>query len=201
MGLSAAVAGVLTAIFPVVFSWFREGHASPVRLIGFAVAAAAIWLIAYTPDRKLSPVSNSTPLGLAVIAGLCFGAMLVFLHLAASGGLLQVLITMRIASTSVALLAGIALYLTRGVPAEPDLGFPCGKLLLLAMLAGLLDTSGNLLYLFASRLGRMDVTAVLSSLYPAGTMGLAALLLKERATRGQAAGMALALAAVVLISI
>lgn len=202
MGLSAAVAGVLTAVFPVVFSWFREGHASPLRVIGFAVAALAIWLIAYTPQKDPSPGPASGALPLAVLAGLCFGAMLVFLHLAAAHGLLQVLISMRVASTAVALIAGLALSFTRGLKSEaPRAGFSSGKWLLLAMLAGLLDTSGNLLYLFASRVGRMDVAAVLSSLYPAGTMLLAALLLKERATRSQAAGMALALAAVVLISI
>jgi hypothetical protein len=49
--------------------------------------------------------------------------------------------------------------------------------------------------------GRLDVAAVLSSLYPAGTMLLALWLLKERATRSQMTRMVLALAAVALISI
>ncbi|HEX5236082.1 MAG TPA: EamA family transporter [Silvibacterium sp.] len=200
MGLSAALAGVLTAIFPVLFSWFREGHASPLQLIGFAVAVVAIWLIAYTPERTRSERRNSGSLALAVVAGLCFGAMLVFMHLAARQGVFGALVAMRVVSTSIALLCGVAVYLSRSTRAGSGIGFPSGKLLLLAMLAGVLDTSGNLLYLFASKSGRLDVTAVLSSLYPAGTMLLAAWLLKERATRGQTAGMALALAAVVLIS-
>jgi drug/metabolite transporter (DMT)-like permease len=199
MGLSAAVSGVLTAVVPVLFSWFHDSSSSPRRLIGFAVAALAIWLVAYTPEQK----SADRPRGLwlAVLAGLSFGAMLIFMHLAAANGVLSALLAMRITSTSVAALAGIALWIRQrsGNAAGPV--FPAGRILLLAMLAGVLDTSGNLLYLIASRVGRLDVTAVLSSLYPAGTMLLAAWLLKERATRSQVAGMVLALAAVALISI
>ncbi len=64
-----------------------------------------------------------------------------------------------------------------------------------------LDTGGNMLFLAATRLGRLDVAAVLSSLYPAGTILLAAWLLHERPTRRQFAGMAVALAAVVMITL
>jgi len=209
MGLSAAISGVLTAVVPVLFSLFsdnrlRTDHASPLRLIGFAVAAVAIWLIAYTPEpsapeNRSAARTHPRSLGLAALAGLCFGVMLIFMHLAAAQGVLRALIAMRITSTSVAALAGILLWLAQRRGEPGGLGFPAGKLLLLAMLAGVLDTSGNLLYLFASLAGRLDVAAVLSALYPAGTTLLAAWLLKERATRSQAAGMALALAAVVLI--
>ena len=71
---------------------------------------------------------------------------------------------------------------------------------LVAMLAGLLDTAGNGLYMTASLHGRLDVAAVLSSLYPGSTILLAALFLRERATKLQALGMGLALLAVGLIA-
>lgn len=224
MGLSAAISGVLAAIFPVVYSWFREGHPTPRRLVGFAIAAVAIWLVAYAPSPKSSSeasasvdpaspfttedtesteaaVAHSRGLGLAVIAGLSFGGMLIFMHLASAQGILWPLIDLRIASTCVGALAGICYWLARRRNGDAALGFPVGKLLLLALVAGVLDTSGNLIYFFASQVGRLDVTAVLASLYPAGTMLLAAWILKERATRSQAAGMVLALAAVVLIAL
>jgi drug/metabolite transporter (DMT)-like permease len=66
--------------------------------------------------------------------------------------------------------------------------------------AGALDTVGNLLYLRATQFGRLDVAAVICSLYPAVTILLAALVLRERPTRRQVAGMALALGAVLLLS-
>jgi drug/metabolite transporter (DMT)-like permease len=210
MGLCAAISGVLTAVVPVVYSlvredWFGGSYASPRRLIGFAVAAVAIWLIAYTPEPHAPNISSAARsrlrgMGLAMFAGLCFGTMLILMHLAAAQGVLRALIAMRIVSTAVASLAGIALWFVQREKARTGPGFPVGRLLLLTMLAGVLDTLGNLLYLFASQAGRLDVTAVLSSLYPAGTMLLAAWLLKERTTRSQAVGMALALAAIVLIS-
>ena len=69
------------------------------------------------------------------------------------------------------------------------------------ILAGSLDTIGNLFYVQTTRLGRLDAAAVVCSLYPAGTILLAALVLREWPTIRQFAGMALALAAVLLLSV
>jgi drug/metabolite transporter (DMT)-like permease len=63
----------------------------------------------------------------------------------------------------------------------------------------LFDTSGNLLFLAATRAGRLDVAAVLASLYPASTILMAAGMLGERPTRRQGFGMAVAAIAVVMI--
>jgi drug/metabolite transporter (DMT)-like permease len=72
---------------------------------------------------------------------------------------------------------------------------------LFGILAGAFDTLGNLLYIQTTRFGRLDVAAMICSLYPAGTILLAALVLREWPTRRQFAGIVLALAAVVLLSI
>jgi drug/metabolite transporter (DMT)-like permease len=65
----------------------------------------------------------------------------------------------------------------------------------------MLDTVGSLVYLQAAQLGRLDVAAVVCSLYPAGTILLAALVLRERPTSRQFGGMGLALLAVMLLSL
>lgn len=214
MGLTAAVSGVLTAMVPVLYSlvceaWFAEGHPSALRLTGFAVAAAAIWLVAYVPTERAASQSAGSRaagvdvrnVGLATAAGLSFGGMLILMHRAASYGVLPALIEMRLMSMSIAAIAGILVWLAKRGGNAISRAFPAGKVLTLAIVAGVLDTTGNLLYLFAARVGRLDVTAVLSSLYPAFTMLLAAGLLKERTTKSQAAGMLLAIAAILLISV
>jgi len=195
MGLAAATCSVVTATLPVLYSYLLEGHAGVVRLSGFAVAAVAIWLIAYTPGDKPHPRG----LGLAVLAGLGCGFSMVLLHIGAAESLPWTLTLMRLASTVISGTVGLAL-LIRGRGPVAKASFSWLSAFLPAAVAGLLDTTGNLFYVLASFAGRLDVAAVLSSLYPAGTMLLAAWLLKERATRSQMAGIGLALVAVALIS-
>jgi drug/metabolite transporter (DMT)-like permease len=72
--------------------------------------------------------------------------------------------------------------------------------LLPILLSGLCDSGANALFIAATRHGRLDVAAVLSSLYPASTVILARVLLKERISRMQGVGIVGALAAVALIS-
>jgi len=65
----------------------------------------------------------------------------------------------------------------------------------------MLDSLGSLFYIRATQLGRLDVAAVVGSLYPSGTILLAVLVLREWPSRRQMAGMAVALAAVALLSV
>jgi drug/metabolite transporter (DMT)-like permease len=68
------------------------------------------------------------------------------------------------------------------------------------VLAGFMDICGSALFIRASQLGRLDVSVVLSSLYPAVTVLLARVFLHERFTRWRAVGMLAALAAVPMIA-
>ena len=222
MGLSAALAGLLTAILPVLLAIHRQGVPAPVQLAGFAVAAGAIVLIAYAPTVPGTAPARRT-LVLAMLAGFGFGLQLVWLHTAVSSGapvgpgsadhgghalapVVRALALSRFGGVSVALVAQMATRIRgrrRLVPAPPASiaeNGPRFAVPVMAVSAGLLDTAGNALYMLSSITGRLDVAAVLSSLYPGATIGLAALFLHERATRLQAVGMGLALAAVVLIA-
>jgi len=64
---------------------------------------------------------------------------------------------------------------------------------------GVLDMLANVLYLVATRYGSLAVAVTLCSLYPASTVVLARVVLKERLSRLQVLGMAGALVAVLLI--
>ena len=197
MGITAAAAGVLTAAVPMLFGLSTEGMPTIHQLIGFALAVLAIWLIASAPGRV-----NLRTLWLGCISGICFGIYFVVLKLASSSGpaadIAWAMAMSRITSTSLALI----FCLCSALWAKPEamVNRWSWRTLGLAAAVGLLDTGGNMLYMFATRLGRMDVAAVLSSLYPAATILLAAWLLKERTTRTQTVGMVLAIGAVALIA-
>jgi len=190
MGLTAALTGLLTALVPVVFSFFHEGMPAPLTVAGLAIGLAAIWLITHTPAARAAGTPPAALL-LGALAGVGFGAQLILFKMAVGGGMLWVITSARAAGVAALLLVLLAM-----PPKGAWRGF-----WLTGILAGSLDTIGNLFYLQATRFGRLDVAAVVCSLYPAGTILLAALVLREWPTRRQMAGMVLALAAVVLLSV
>jgi drug/metabolite transporter (DMT)-like permease len=199
MGASAALSGLLAAAIPAVFSAEAEGSPGVLRLVGFVVAGAAIWLIAAGENAEAKPADRGT-FWLAVIGGVGFGIYFTALKLAAAKtGVIWPLATCRMGSLTVCslMLVGMSLRAKAG-GAQARVTRP---VVLWALATALLDTSGNLLYIAATRAGRLDVAAVLASLYPASTILLAAWTLHERPTRRQGLGMAVAVAAVVMITV
>ena len=207
MGASAAISGLLAAAIPAAVSLFLEGSPGALKLGGFALAGLAIWLIAASApaedavDRK----GSRRMLVLAIAGGLGFGVYFVALRFANPAGVLEPIVMARMASVTTCALLLLALTLS-GAPAQNDHStgqttWLSGRAWLWALGIAVLDTGGNLLFVASTRTGRLDVTSVLASLYPASTILLAAIFLGERPRRKQAFGMGLALAAVVLITI
>jgi drug/metabolite transporter (DMT)-like permease len=198
MGLTTALTGVLTAIVPVLFSFLTLGWPKPTQVAGFVLAAAAITLIAYAPGEGTRPLA----LGLGALAGVAFGVFLVVLQVAGVHSAVWQLIYSRTASSTLAVIILLCLqWRTRGQAATWWRQAGNKRFLWVAAGAGVLEATGSLLYMLSARHGRLDVAAVLASLYPVVTILLAAWLLKERTTPTQTVGMALALGAVVLVSL
>jgi drug/metabolite transporter (DMT)-like permease len=198
MGITTALTGLLTAMVPVVYSFFALGSPKSTQIAGFVLAAAAIALIAYRPTGA----PRALALGLATLAGLGFGVFLVVLKVGSAHGLLWPLIFSRLASATLAWAIVIWVQVQSGKDAA-DWRRQAreNRFFLLAGSAGVLEAMGSLLYMQSAAEGRLDVAAVLASLYPVVTILLAAWFLKERTTSSQALGMALALGAVVLVSL
>jgi drug/metabolite transporter (DMT)-like permease len=198
MGASAALSGLLAAAIPSVVSAFSEGSPGLLRVAGFAVAGASIWMIAAGPNAEATPADRGT-FWLAMAGGVGFGIYFVALKLAGTTGVIWPMATARMGSLSICLLMLLAV--SFGTKANGAKARMTRKVVMWAVSTALLDTSGNLLFIEATRTGRLDVAAVLASLYPASTILMAAWMLRERPTRRQGLGMAAAAVAVVMITL
>jgi drug/metabolite transporter (DMT)-like permease len=131
-------------------------------------------------------------LRLPLISGLFFGLYFIVLHQATLNAFFWPLVSAR--GTGLFVLGLIAL-MTR----QPAL--PPRNLWGVVILNGILDIAGNGFYVLAARNGRLDVAAVLGALYPASTVLLAWILLKEKISIIQTIGILCAFAAIVLFTL
>jgi drug/metabolite transporter (DMT)-like permease len=183
----APVAAVMTAVLPVIAAALNVGLPRPSVMLGFALALAGIWLVTRTP---VTDGARATGIGIAVAAGTGFGGFLILIGYVGRDSVFVPLAVAR----AVMLATGIVLMLIRGVP------LPSVTSNRVALLAGVLDAAGNILYVLARQHTRPDVAAVLSSLYPISTVALAHTVSHEQVRAAQWIGIATCLAAVALIA-
>ena len=189
MGIVAPLTAVLSATIPIIFSLFTEGIPPTMQIFGFGLALVAVWLLSGAGGTEGVQI---TELGYAVIAGSGFALFFILIDQANETAVFWPLVMARIASVT---FLGLFILL-RGVWERPS-----RKQLPLIILAGMLDALGNAFFTLSARYGRLDLAAILSSLYPASTVLLAQLILHERLDRNQWIGVIVALLAVVLITL
>jgi drug/metabolite transporter (DMT)-like permease len=191
MGLTAPIGALLGAAIPTMVDIALEGAPSPWSLVGFALAILAIWLITRPePSNEAEPSGRPAGVGMAALAGVGFAGFYLCIH-QASGSPIWLAAISRVGSLTA---TGIAVVATRA-PFRLD-----GPRATLGMLAGFLDVTASALFIFASQHGRLDEAVVITSLYPAVTVLLARLVLKEHFSRWKFVGLLAALAAVPLIA-
>ena len=187
MGINAPIAAVLGAAIPTLFSFATEGLPGPVTMAGFILAGAGIWLISRQEDGSGRPQGFA----LALVSGCGFAGFFICIHRTGDSSALWSAAFSRVAS----LIAVALMLLIQG--GKPGLHVRDS---LLALCAGALDSTGTLLFIRADQTGRLDAAVVLTSLYPAVTVLIARLVLKERFSGWKVAGIIAALAAVPLIA-
>jgi drug/metabolite transporter (DMT)-like permease len=194
MSIAAPVSALFAALLPVIVGSITEGLPSLPQLIGFALALAAVWLISQGSGGEGFHVSHLSDLRFPILAGVGFGCYFIFMHNATQNNTatLWPMIVSRVAGTL--LLLGFVL-----ARREP-LSVPRAAWKVV-LINATLDLCGNFFYILASKAGRLDIAAVLSSLYPGATVVLAWLLLKEHISRWQVVGILLAFGAIVLFAI
>jgi drug/metabolite transporter (DMT)-like permease len=191
MGLAAPVAALLGAAIPTLVDIALAGAPSRWSAVGFGLAILALWLIT-RPEPSVKDDGSGHPKGVAAAAlsGVGFAGFYLCIHQAA-GSPTWVAAISRIgsfAATAIAVVATRAPVKLDRVPA------------IFGAFAGWLDIIACALFVFASQHGRLDEAVVITSLYPAITVLLARIFLKEQFSGWKFAGLLAALAAVPLIA-
>jgi drug/metabolite transporter (DMT)-like permease len=185
----APISAVLGAGLPVGFTFFTQGAPALIQVIGFGLAFIGIWMVSMS--TAVNGTKDNKGLWLAFLAGVGFGGYFIFIGQVETSGVFLPLLFAR----------GVMLVMALTMLVFNHLPFPSIRRNPIALVAGLLDSTGNVLFLLALGLSRLDFAVVISSLYPAVTVLLAALVLKEKIATWQKAGVVLCLAAIILISL
>ena len=188
MALVAPLTAIIALSIPVIAGILTEGWPAASTLGGFVLAGVSVMLISYAPQRTAS----ASGLWIALVAGCGFGSFFVLIAQTQDAAVFWPLVAARTASVAT-LLVFMLVQRRSLIPAARQAILPI-------TLAGVFDASGNACFVLAEQAGRLDIASTLSSLYPVSTVVLALILLRERISWVQGAGVALALAAIPLIA-
>jgi drug/metabolite transporter (DMT)-like permease len=188
----ATLSAVLAAVVPAIVGLSSGDTLNPGTLAGIAIAIPAIALVSWHPDPAQRGEARASVI-FGMLAGLCFALLFIALDRAGTRSGAWPLIPGEAVGTLALVPYGLHAYRKAGPPARRDA--------LLIAVVGVVGGLAGLLFLFATGHGELTVVAVVTSLYPAFTVLLARLLLAEHWTRTQAVGLAVAAAAIVLVSL
>ncbi len=190
MGVVSPITAVMSGAVPVFVGLFRGEQLSAFAFAGMGLAVFAVVLV----SRESTHHGGQTPLsaiGLSIAAGFAIGIYLTVIGLAPVDSGVWVASMGRWVSTII-MISFVAVV----VRSFDRTTFPWK----LAIITGILDSTANGLFQLASQRGLLSIVAVLGSLYPAATVVLARVVIKERMNRVQSVGVLLALSAAVLLT-
>jgi drug/metabolite transporter (DMT)-like permease len=196
-GLAVGVMSIVSPIaatapvVPVVAAIVLGELPAPIQGAAIVLAIAGIAIISFDPSGHRSAPNLAPSVLFGALTALGFGAFLVAMDAASEGAVVWALLMARL--TAVA--AFSAVFLGR----RAQLAVPAAELPVLVLI-GLLIIGADSMYAVASTKGLLSVVAVLSSLYPVVTIGLARFYLHERLQRHQQVGVAAALCGAIAIS-
>jgi drug/metabolite transporter (DMT)-like permease len=187
------LAAVLNAAVPVAVGVALGERPGQAASLGVALALVAVMLVSREATVEGGTPYRFTPrvAWLTVLAGSAMGLNLVFLHQAPQACKLWPLVFARLSATAVVFVMAAF---------SKNLRLPSGKPLKLALGVALLDTCANVTMLLALHTWLLSLASILISLYPAATVVLAMVVLRERVSRCQGIGMVMAMGSVAMIA-
>jgi drug/metabolite transporter (DMT)-like permease len=230
MSILSPLTAVVSAVAPMLWGLLVDGEElSALAYAGLGVALVAVVLVGFIPGEKVVRPSIRGLL-MAIGAGLAIGGFLIAIDQTSDDSGLVPLVLSRsttVVVTGVAIgvlaiaavrrgtgaasvvrpAAGLGVTpsghadLEHATPSHPSPAPTVARAWWLAVTCGIVDAAANALALLALRGGDLSIVSALTALYPAGTILLAAVVLRERVAAVQWAGLALALVAGGLLAI
>jgi drug/metabolite transporter (DMT)-like permease len=199
MSILSPLTAILSALVPMTWGVFAGERLPWWSYVALAGILVAIVLVGFVPEKgAVRPRLRG--IVYAVVSGLLIGAFFILVDLAPDDSGLYPIVANRAVSSTILLLVIAGLVLAarrRGSPAFPGLRGAIPVILA----CGVADAAANVLILTGLRMGDLTVMSVLAALYPAGTIALAALVLKERIAPVQWIGLGLALASAAVLAV
>jgi drug/metabolite transporter (DMT)-like permease len=194
MSILSPVTAVVSAIVPLSVGVARGDSLGPLDVVALGLALVAVVLVGFVPEKGAVRPSIAG-LAMAVGSGTAIGLFLVIISLTPDDSGLVPLVMNRAVNTVIMLGVVAFVALRRG---RDTRGWRAGVPFALA--CGIVDAVANVGLLLGLRLGELSIMSVLTALYPAGTIILAAVVVRERIAPVQYVGLVLAIAAAALLA-
>ena len=200
MSILSPLTAVVSAIVPLTVGLVGGERLGTLGYVALGLALVAIILVGFVPEKNAVRPSLKGVL-MAVGSGIAIGAFLIIIDQTPDDSGLVPLVANRTANALImfSVVGLLALVAARRGTRSPLTGLRAG--LTFAVLCGILDAVANIGLLLGVRIGELSVIAVLTALYPAGTIILAAIVLKERIAWLQYVGLALAVIAGAMLAL
>lgn len=199
MSILSPLTAILQAVVPLTWSVLQGHQMSTLGYVALGIALVAVVLVGFVPEKgAVRPKLRGIVYG--SIAGVLLGVLLILLDQAPDDSGLLPLVFNRISYLTILWTLVLVLWLVAkrrgGQPAAP-----VRSVIWWIVAAGVADVLANTLLIIGLRLGELSIIAVLGALYPAGTIALAAIVLRERIAPVQWVGLGLALVASAMLAV
>lgn len=190
MTVVGPLTAVVSAVLPVIVGFALGERPSALALVGIVAALVGIVLVTGAMGTPHLPTAPRI-IVLTALGGVGFGLLYVFLGQTSEESGMWPLASARIVSI------GLAAVVVIGRRRRGDVG----RITRFAVLAGVFDMAGNVLFVLASREGLLSLVSVITALYPVSTILFAVRFDHERLSRSQVMGLVGAGLAVVLVAL
>lgn len=200
MSILSPLTAVVSAIVPLTYGLVGGERLGPIGYVALAIALVAIVLVGFVPEKNaVRPSLRGVTM--AIGSGIAIGVFLILIDATpADSGIVPLVVNRATNSTIMFTLVGVLAIIAVRRGTGPAHGVWRSGLAL-AVACGVLDAIANAGLLLGVRLGELSVISVLTALYPAGTIILAAIVLKERIAWLQYVGLVFAIGAAAMLAL